>query len=163
MAGRLRHPLRFATLTYGGVATSLLLHPTTTLTQGAQESGLARISGNRELEELRRDQISLFNTYEKRLFNMFRVVWNVHNQGRKISDKARLKIDFYDPKPTMDPLKESEKWEKELEMGTISRVDILMLKNPDLTREDAKQRLLEIREENKLFNYSPNAGVKAEE
>lgn len=137
-------------------ASSLSVKPT-------QESGLARISGNRELEELRRDQISLFNTYEKRLFNMFRVVWNVHNPGRKISEKARLKIDFYDPKPTLSPDKEAEKWEKELAMGTISRIDILMLKNPDLTREDAKQKLLEIQEENKLFNKSPNAGVKAEE
>jgi hypothetical protein len=129
-------------------ASSLSVKPT-------QESGLARISGNRELEELRRDQISLFNSYEKRLFNMFRIVWNVHNPGRKITETARLKVDFYDPKPTLSPDKEVEKWEKELEMGTISRVDILMIKNPDLSREDAQQKLEEIRLENETFKPSP--------
>ncbi len=128
-------------------ASSLSVKPT-------QESGLARISGNRELEELRRDQISLFNTYEKRLFTMFRVVWNYHNPTRQITDTARLKVDFFDPKPTLSPDKEVEKWVKELEIGTISRIDILMIKNPDLSREDAMQKLEEIRIENETFNYS---------
>ena len=126
-------------------ASSLSVKPT-------QESGLARISGNRELEELRRDQISLFNTYEKRLFRMFRIVWNVHNPMKKITyPDAKLKVDFFDPKPVLSPDKQTEQWEKELQMGTISRVDILQLKNPDLSREDAIKRLEEIRDENKLF------------
>ena len=119
-------------------ASSLSVKPT-------QESGLARISGNRELEELRRDQISLFNTYEKRLFDMFRIVWNVHNPIKKITSDAKLKVDFFDPKPVLSPDKEVEKWEKEIAMGTISRVDILQIKNPDLSREDAIKRLAEIR------------------
>ena len=137
-------------------ASSLSVKPT-------QESGLARISGNRELEELRRDQISLFTQYEKRLFNMFRTVWNVHNINRKITDTATLKLDFFDPKPTLSPDKEVEKWERELQMGTISRVDILQLKNPDLSRDDAIKKLDEIQAENKLFNPSPDQGVKPEE
>ena len=125
-------------------ASSLSVKPT-------QESGLARISGNRELEELRRDQISLFTTYEKRLFNMFRTVWNYHNPSRKMTDKAILKLDFFDPKPTLSPDKEVEKWKMELDMQVKSRVDVLMAMNPDLSRQDAIKRLKEIDADNKQF------------
>lgn len=125
-------------------ASSLSVKPT-------QESGLARISGNRELEELRRDQISLFTTYEKNLFSMFRIVWNYHNPSRRITDKAILKLDFFDPKPTLSPDKEVEKWKMELDMQVKSRVDVLMAMNPDLSRQDAIKRLQEIDNDNKQF------------
>jgi hypothetical protein len=93
---------------------------------------------------------------------MFRIVWNTHNT-KKISDKARLKIDFFDPRPVMSPDKMTELWAQELEMGTISRTDILMLKNQDLSREDAIQKLAEIQEENEKFKLSPDQGAKPEE
>ncbi|HPJ68346.1 MAG TPA: hypothetical protein PLS62_11210 [Desulfobacteraceae bacterium] len=128
-----------------------------------QTSGLSRIAGNRELEELRRDQISLFGRYERQLFDMLRVVWNTHNPNKKISDTARLKIDFFDPKPVMSPDKQVESWEKELEMGTISRTDILQLKNPDLSREDAEAKLAEILAENKQFNNPSTETLKQKE
>lgn len=128
-----------------------------------QTSGLSRIAGNRELEELRRDQISLFGRYERQLFDMFCIVWNAHNPSNKISDKARLKIDFFDPKPVMSPDKQVQSWEKELEMGTISRVDILQLKNPDLSKEDAEIKLAEILKENKQFKSSSDQDGKLEE
>lgn len=143
-------------ITNGLSAASMSVKPT-------QESGLSRISGSAELQELRKDQISLFGRYERQLFNMFRVVWNVHNASRKISDKARLKIDFFDPRPVMSPDKQAELWQAELEMGTLSRTDILMLKNPDLSKEDAIKRLAEIQAENRTFNTSPNQGAKPEE
>ena len=132
-------------------------------TKPTQESGLSRISGSAELTELRKDQISLFGRYERQLFNMFRLVWNVHNPTKKISDTARLKIDFFDPRPVMSPDKQAELWQAELAMGTLSRTDILMLKNPDLSKEDAIQKLAEIQAENKTFNTSPDQGVKPEE
>jgi len=132
-------------------------------TKPSQNSGVARLAGNRELQELRKDQISLFGRYERQLFNMFRIVWNAHNPDRKISDNAVIKLDFFDPTPVMSPDKQAELWEKELEMGTISRTDILMLKNPDLSKEDAQRKLEEIKMENSTFNLSPSQGVKLEE
>ena len=134
-------------LTNGLSAASMSVKPT-------QESGLSRISGSAELTELRKDQISLFGRYERQLFNMFRTVWNVHNPTKKISDTARLKIDFFDPRPVMSPDKQAELWAAELEMGTISRTNILMLKNPDLSKEDANKKLAEIQAENQTFNLS---------
>ena len=128
-----------------------------------QESGLSRISGSAELTELRKDQISLFGRYERQLFNMFRTVWNAHNPTKKISENARLKIDFFDPRPVMSPDKQAELWAAELAMGTISRTDILMLKNPDLSKEDAINKLAEIQAENKTYNTSPTEAQNQEE
>lgn len=122
-------------------------------TKNIDESGIAKIAGNRELEELRRLDIQLFNTYEHRLFEMFKTVWNVHNPNRKISEKAILKIDFYDPKPQVDPKSQAQMWDLEMSMGVISPVDIAMEKNPDLkTREDALAHLLLIKDELKELN-----------
>ena len=63
----------------------------------------------------------------------------------------------------MSPDKQAELWQAELEMGTLSRTDILMLKNPDLSKEDAIKKLAEIQAENKTFNTSPDQGAKPEE
>ena len=112
------------------------------------ESGIAKIVGNRELEEMRRDQIALYSRYESRLFNMFKAIWNVHNPRQKITEKSKLLIDFYDPKPTLSPDKQTQAWDLQLAMGVISAVDIAMEKNPDLkTREDALAYLLTVKEE----------------
>ena len=131
--------------------------------KATQESGLAKISGNRELEESRRDQLSLFSTFEKELFTMNKIIWNYHNPNRKLSEESRLKIDFADPKPVLDPLKQVESFEKELNMGTKSRTDILMIQNPDLSKEDAQVKLQEIIDENKQFNNSPDEALNTEE
>ena len=130
--------------------------PRSSISQKSHESsGVARIIENRELEEIRRDQIALFNTYEKKLFKMCRTVWNTHMPNRKISENAKIFIDFYDPKPTiLAPDVQTESWERELQMGTLSRLDIIQLKNPDLSREQAQAKLDSIIAENKKFKNS---------
>lgn len=119
----------------------------TVTSKALTESGISKLVSNKELEELRRDDIALFRQYEHQLFDMFRVVWNRHNT-RTISDSATLSIDFADPKPSISPDKQADTWEKQLDLGVISRVDIAMERNPDLkTREDALAFLLQLQEE----------------
>lgn len=136
--------VKYAAITNGLPAGTMSTDPT-------DESGIAKIVGNRELEELRRDDIAAFARVEEQLFQVFRVVWNVHNPGRQISDTATLTVDFYDPKPTTSALDQLREWEGLLDMGLISPVDIMIERNPDLSRDDAKARLLEIREELEEF------------
>lgn len=88
------------------------LSVSTLSTKTVRESGLAKVQQQRELEELRRDDIILWKKSEQQLFEMIRVVWNTHNPGRKISDKAKLKVDFYDPKPIISAKDQAETWEK---------------------------------------------------
>lgn len=120
-------------------------------TEEKEQSGVARIVGNRELEELRADDIALFTEYERRLFDVFRIVWNTHNPGRQISGSAVFQINFYDPKPSMTATEQAALWEKLLGMGILSPVDIIMERDPDLTRDEAKARLIQIHDEIKEF------------
>jgi len=120
-------------------------------TETSEESGIARIVSNQELEEMRRDDCELFRSYERRLFRLIRVVWNIHNPGRKISEKAELVVDFHDQRGVIDPAKQAEQWDRLLAMGVLSPVDILMERNPDLSRDEAKARLVEIQDELQEF------------
>jgi hypothetical protein len=136
------------------------LSVSTLSTKTVRESGLAKVQQQRELEELRRDDIILWKKSEQQLFEMIRVVWNTHNPGRKISDKAKLKVDFYDPKPIISAKDQAETWEKLIALNVLSCVDVVMERNPDLkSREEAKTHLLKIQEENQLFMRKDNASL----
>lgn len=136
--------VKWAAVSNGLPAAALSLDPT-------EESGVSKIVGNRELEELRRDDVALFTGYERRLFDVFRVVWNTHNPTRPLSESAALRVNFYDPKPSVSPQEQVKEWGSLMELGLLSPVDVLMERDPDLTRDDAKARLLEIRDELKEF------------
>jgi hypothetical protein len=142
------------------VAISNGLSVSTLSTKTVRESGLAKVQQQRELEELRRDDIILWKKYERQLFEMIRVVWNTHNPGRKITSEAKLKVDFYDPKPVISEKDQAETWEKLKALGVISSVDVAMERNPDLKdREEAIEFLQRVKEENQLFGSVDNANV----
>ena len=137
-----------AALTNGLSASSLS-------TKVTRESGVAKTAGNRELEELRRDDIALFTKYERQLFDLFRIIWNRHNPGRKMSQEARLRVDFHDPKPATSPHEEAETWELLINLKVASPVDAIMERNPDLkTREDALKFLATVAAENEALSPS---------
>jgi len=124
-------------------------------TDPTEQSGVAKIVDNKELSELRLDDIALFRSYEKKLFDLMRTVWNVHNPKQKLSEKATLAIDFYDPSPKVSPKEQAETWNMLLEMGIATAVDVIMERNKDLkTREDALSFLMQLQEENRALNIA---------
>ena len=136
------------------------LSVSTLSTKVTRESGLAKVQQQRELEELRRDDIELWRRYEQNLFQMFKTVWNVHNPARQISAAARLVTDFHDPKPQISVSDQVEAWTSLIAMGAISPVDVAMERNQDLkTREQAAAWLEQIRAENEKFRSTENANV----
>lgn len=136
--------IKQAAITNGLSAASVSTDPT-------EESGISKIVGNSELLELRRDDVALFARYEDRLFQLFRTVWNTHNPGNTISENAVLRVDFHEPAPTTTPLERLKEQQALLEMGLASHVDVLIERNPDLSRDAARAKLLEIRDEIKEF------------
>ena len=137
-------------------------------TDSTEQSGRAKLVGNVELEEQRRDSIALFAKVEQQLFNLWRVVWNIHNPGRQISETATLNCDFFDPKPSVSGYEQAQQMEKLIDMNLASRVDCLIELNPDLSREEAKKRLKEIAAENEEFTpkdpvWTPSFGAYAQE
>ncbi|MBG0789852.1 MAG: hypothetical protein H0S80_05065 [Desulfovibrionaceae bacterium] len=133
--------LKQTAIANGLSASSLSTDPT-------KETGISRVVGNRELMEQRADEIELFRVYERRLFDVMRLVWNHHNPSRKLSTKARLKVDFADLKESSSLTEQIAAWESLLSMGVISEVDIIMERNPDLkTREEAAEFLGKVQAE----------------
>jgi hypothetical protein len=134
-------------ITNGLSAASMSLNPT-------EQSGISRIVANTELEELRRDDIAMFAKVEQRLFHIIRTIWNIHNPQRPMREATPLRVDFFDPKPSVSATEQIKEWQGLLELGLISPVDVLIERNPDLNREDAKAKLLTIRDELKEFQFA---------
>lgn len=136
------------------------LSVSTLSTKVTRESGLAKVQQQRELEELRRDDIELWRRYEQNLFQMLKGVWNVHNPGRRISAGARLVTDFHDPKPQISVSDQVEAWSSLITLGAISPIDVAMERNPDLsTREEAAAWLEKIQAENQKFRSVTDATI----
>jgi hypothetical protein len=136
------------------------LSVSTLSTKVVRESGVAKTQQMRELSELRAFDIILWRKYERQLFEMIRVVWNVHNPGRKISPEAKLSCDFYEPKEIISSKDRALTWKELKALGVISSVDVAMERNPDLkSREEAIEFLQRVKEENQLFGSVDNANV----
>jgi Phage portal protein, SPP1 Gp6-like len=114
-----------------------------------KQSGVSKAWDNKELSEMRLDDLALWRSYEKQLFNLMRVVWNVHSK-KKLSEKAILKIDFAELTAKLDGKTQAESDDLKIAQGVLSPVDIAMRENPDFeSRENALAHLLQIKEEQK--------------
>jgi hypothetical protein len=102
-----------------------------------RKSGYALLVQNKELQEIRDNDIDLFKIYEQQVFETIKQVWNVHNSS-KFGDSL-LKVNFFDPS-VVDSENKSEFWSKMVEMGVYSPVDLIMKLDPDLSREEAEQK-----------------------
>ena len=121
------------------------------MTEPREESGVAKLVGNRELDELRSDDVALFRVYERQLFDLVRIVNNVHSRD-KLSKDAAMLIDFADIESSVDPETQSKAWDLQLNQGVISQVDIALKLNKDLrTREDALAYLMKVKEETRAL------------
>ncbi len=125
-------------------------------------SGVALTVENVELGEARRDQIALFARAEQQLFTLFRTVWNTHNPTKAMSEAATLKVDFADPQASMTPIDRFNLFQVENNVGAASVVDYLMEKNPDYSREEAQDKILDNLDERERLNptsmYRPSTG-----
>jgi hypothetical protein len=122
-------------------------------TDPQEASGLSKLVDTRELSEMRAEDVGLWRSYERRFFQLIRLVWNAHNPTKKLSESATLKVDFADPRPEVDPKTQAEAWEKLLGMRVISPVDVALERNPDFkTREEAMTYLLTVEQENRQLN-----------
>jgi len=120
-------------------------------TDPSEASGLSKIVDNKELSEIRQDDISLFRSYEQQIFNVLRVVHNTHST-QKLSESAKLSIDFADPQQKLSAKEQATSDDLKIAQGVLSPVDVIMRDNPDLkSREDALAYLLKVKEETKLL------------
>lgn len=106
-----------------------------------RKSGYALLVQNKELQEIRDNDIDLFKIYEQQIFDTIKKVWNTHNALNKFGDST-LKVNFFDPS-VVSAEEKAEFWEKMVEMGVYSPVDVIQKLDPDLTRDEAEQKFQE--------------------
>jgi len=138
--------IKWAAVSYGLSAATMSTDP-------SQQSGISKAWDNKELSEMRADDVALWRTYEKQLFDIVRIVHNTHS-NKKLSEKANLRIDFADPtKQSMTAKEQAEADELKITQGVLSSVDVLLRENPDFQndREKALAHLLTLREEMRLL------------
>ena len=115
--------------------------------QPLAESGTAKEAERRDLIEARQDDLELWRGYETKLFEVIKVVANTHAPG-SVPEDATVRVDFAEIDQAISENERLDSYQKRLDMGIASPVDILMAENPDIrTREEALELLLQQREE----------------
>jgi hypothetical protein len=115
------------------------------------ESAAAKNAENRDLLEARQDDIELWREYEKQLFELLKTVVNTHRPGT-IPEAAEISIDFGEIGETLSDRERLENYQRRLDLGIWSPIDVLMADNPDIkTRDDAIEILNERQSENAIF------------
>jgi len=118
------------------------------------QSGVSKSFDSKELAEMRRDDFTIWRSYEAKLFQLIKVVWDTHNPGKKFSESSTLWTDFQDQeKQRISAYDQSRSDDIDIAAGIKSPVDVLLRNNPDLNgdREKALALLLKIKEENSLL------------
>lgn len=114
-------------------------------------SGAAKAIDNWELLEIRQDDLEFLRPFEKRLFDVSRIVWNFHQKANlKISENAVFGIDFVEPKVPVTEIEELKAKEVKLKLGLWTPVDDMIDEDEGIDKDRALQMVrekLEIRNE----------------
>ena len=104
------------------------------------ESGVALRMRNIELTDDRKSDITRWRDIEFKLFDLERLIIAVED-GKDAGDLED--VDYSETVEVLSDKEQREKWDWELSKGLIDLADIMMQKNPDLTREEAQDYLFD--------------------
>ena len=135
---------------------------------GAPESGIARFLDKLPLVERRKLDIAKWRRDLRGLFRIVKAVWAVERQrpevevppefNRDFSEGSELMVDFAEIEFPESQIEKIDRWKREIELGVTSPVDIIMQINPDMDRDQAKMKLLEVAQDKQEFR---GAGILA--
>ena len=105
------------------------------------ESGVALKLRNQELSDARISDVVRWKVLEEKLFEIEERI--ITTETGMANTGTLDDIDFDESTEILDPQEQIDRWEWELSKGIIDVADILMQKNPDMTREEALEFLEE--------------------
>ena len=114
------------------------------------ESAAAKVTENRDLLEARQDDLELWRSYEAQLFEVVKRVANTHQPG-SIPEAATMTVDFGEIVENVSETERLDGYQRRLDLGVWSPVDVLLADNPDLTRDQAIAELQRRQAESALF------------
>ena len=103
-------------------------------------SGVALKLRQQELTDSRMSDVTRWRNVEMELFDLERLIIAVE-MGQDAGDLED--VDYAESVEILNDQEQREKWDWELSKGIIDLADIMMQKNPDLTREEAEELLAE--------------------
>ena len=95
---------------------------------------------NIELTDERKSDVTRWRDIEHKIFELERILFAVEF-GQDAGDLED--VDFSESVEVLNDQEQRDKWDWELSKGIIDIADIVMAKNPDLTREEAEELLSE--------------------
>ena len=118
--------------------------PTSFVEGTTAESGVALRLRNQELQDDRKSDVTRWRNLEHELFELEKLMIAVE-LGKDAGDLED--VDFSESVDILSDQEQRDKWEWELSHGLIDKADIMMQKNPDLTREEAEDYLFDRKEQ----------------
>jgi len=124
-------------------------------------SGYAKMIDNLELLDERESDALVFETIELRYLEIFCKMWNLHAKGEEaLPEKlAGLMVNFAPVKFPETTQEKTEKWRARIEMGRANQIDWIMEDNPGMSREEAKQKYIEIQKESRELAMDIRGGA----
>ena len=112
--------------------------PTSFVDGTTAERGVALRLRNQELQDDRKSDVQRWRDVEYELFELEQLIIAVE-MGKDAGDLED--VDFSESVDILSDEEQRNKWEWELSKGLIDLSDIVMQKNPDLTKEEAEELL----------------------
>jgi hypothetical protein len=122
------------------------------LSGNVPESGFSKMLDRGDAIKARKTRLQYWRAYEQEMARKGMIIWNVMSDGQQFSEAAiegGIIVDFADVQAELEPDKEIQIDRMRQEDGLISIADRMIKYNPDLSREEALERLAENREANR--------------
>jgi len=104
-------------------------------------SGYALKIKDAKLERRRVDSTPLCRAALLEWWNVLKVIHNTHSAAsEQVPTDAELLIDFAEPEYSENPASQLDMQMKQIELGLVSPIDIMMRENPDLDEATAKKK-----------------------
>jgi len=145
--GELRENLDFY---YKRIGNSKGLSPQSMSNDITGQSGVAKAYDSIELAIKKDNHKHIMKQFEKELFQKIKLVYNFHSD-KKLSDDLMFNVDIIEDEPETDVTKEIELNNFKLEKNIISVIDLMIKDNPDLTTEEAIQRIQDNKKLNEVY------------
>lgn len=111
-------------------------------------SGRAHRVQDEALLEKRQNDIELYKAGLKKIFEIVKIILRIEKPQTQFSINAKLQIDFTEPEYDIDPKEEWNLLVAKFNAGLISKIDMARYYNPDLTPEQAMEKLDLVASEN---------------
>lgn len=115
------------------------------------QSGIGKQFDNNETDIIRSTHVVTMREGEKCIYEKVKLVYNYHSKKEKLKDDLKLVVDFAEDKPMVALTDKIANNEYRLKNGLVSKIDLMIEENPDLSPEQAKEKLIQIQKDNAIF------------